>query len=115
ADEDLVDQSISQSEGDFAYGLDGDALGDGLAAAFGGLAPTARGEGGIAGGLDAEDLDVRLERLGGDGAARDQAAAADRDDQGVEIGRVLDELQAADALARDDAFIVEGRDEDVAV
>uniref|UniRef100_A0A0N5A4T1 LigA n=1 Tax=Parastrongyloides trichosuri TaxID=131310 RepID=A0A0N5A4T1_PARTI len=115
ADEDLVDQAVGQGEGDFSHGLDGDALGDGLPAALGRFAATARGEGRIAGGLDAEDLDARLDRLGGDGAARDQAAAADGDDQGVQVRRVLQKLQAADPLPRDDALVVEGRDEDIAV
>uniref|UniRef100_A0A0N4ZL53 Transcriptional regulator n=1 Tax=Parastrongyloides trichosuri TaxID=131310 RepID=A0A0N4ZL53_PARTI len=72
ADEDLVNQAVGQGEGDLAHRLDGDAFGDGLAAAFGRLAATPRGEGGIAGRLDAEDLNVRLDGLGGDGAAGDQ-------------------------------------------
>ena len=48
---------------------------------------------------------------GGDRAAGQQAAAADRDDQRVEIGRVLQQFQRQRALAGDHRRIVVGMDE----
>ena len=51
--------------------------------------------------LDAIDRDAGLHRRRGDQAAGDQAAAADRNDQSVQIGRILQHFQRQRALAGD--------------
>ena len=51
-------------------------------------------------GLDADQLDVRLDRLGGGRDAGHQPAAADRDDQRVEVGRVRQHFERHRALPR---------------
>ena len=61
--------------------------------------------------LDADDLDVGLDRLGRGRHARDQAAAADRHHQHVQIRRRRQHLERERALARDDQRIVVGMDE----
>ena len=66
-------------------------------------------------GLDADHLDVGLERLGGDRNAGNQPAAADRDDQRVEVRRVLEHFERDGPGAGDDLRIVERMDEDIAV
>ena len=50
------------------------------------------------------------ERLGRDRDARDQAAAADRDDQHIEIGRIRQDLERDRALAGDHRRVGEGMD-----
>src|SRR5690606_33096324 len=62
-------------------------------------------------GLDADDADRRPERLDGGRDAGDEAAAPDRHDHDVGVGRVLEDLEADRALARDDVRIVERMDE----
>ena len=62
-------------------------------------------------GLHADDLDAGLQRLGGDRDAGDQAAAADRHQQHVEVGHRGQHLQRDGALAGDDQAIVIGMDE----
>src|SRR5256885_13182433 len=52
--------------------------------------------------LNADDLDLGGERLGGDGDARDQPAAADRHDDRLEVGEVGEELERCGALPRED-------------
>ena len=68
-------------------------------------------EGGIERGLDADDLDRWLERLRRDRDAGDQSAAADRDDDLVEVRRVGQHLERDGALAGHDGGIVVGMDE----
>ena len=113
-DQDVLDQRVGDGEGDVAHRLDGDALGDGLTAAFRSLATAPGAERGIHGRLDAEDADVGLHRFRRDRTARDQTAAADRNDETVQIRRVLEEFHGADTLTRDDPRVVEGRDKDKA-
>ena len=62
-------------------------------------------------GLDADDLDAGLQRLGRGGDAGDEAAAADRHDQRIDVGRVGEHLERDRALSRDDLEIVERMDE----
>ena len=57
--------------------------------------------------LDADDLDVRIERPGRHGDARDQPAAADGNDDGVDVVPVLDDLESDGALPRDELLVVE--------
>ena len=67
---------------------------------------------GIGAGLHAEDLDGGIDRLGRDGDAGDQAAAADRHHQRVErLLGIGQHLERDGALAGDDARIVIGMDE----
>jgi hypothetical protein len=56
--------------------------------------------------LHADDADVRPQRLGRDGGARDQPPAADGHHDGRGIGNLLDDLKAHRALARDDIGMV---------
>ena len=65
----------------------------------------------IQGRLDANYLDVRVERLGGDCDPGNQPAAADRHDDRVEIRLVGEELERDGALTSDDRRIVVGMDE----
>ena len=61
--------------------------------------------------LDAVDADRGAPLLDRRGHARDETAAADPDDDDVEVGQVLDELEADRAVAGDDGRIVERVDE----
>ena len=58
-------------------------------------------------GLHADDLDVRIDRLGADRHAGDQSAAADRHHQHVEVRRLFEHLDAQCPLPRDHRGIVE--------
>jgi hypothetical protein len=58
--------------------------------------------------LHAHDLDAGLEGLGRGGDAADQAAAAHRDHEHVEVRHGLQHFQPHRALARDDGVIVVG-------
>ena len=57
------------------------------------------------GGLDADDLDAGLDRLGGNRRARDEPAAADRNDQGIELGHLLEHFQRDGAVAHRDTML----------
>jgi hypothetical protein len=61
--------------------------------------------------LRPEDFDSGFHRPGGDGATGDQAAAAHRHDQRIELRHILQHLHRAGALARDHQGIVIGMDE----
>ena len=61
--------------------------------------------------LHADDLDLGVERLGGDGDPGNQPAAADRHDQRIEIGSAGEQLEADRPLAGDDIGIVIGMDQ----
>jgi hypothetical protein len=56
---------------------------------------------------DADHLDRRLVRLGHRAHSRDQPAAADRHDQRLDLGRVLEQLERDGALARGHHRVVE--------
>ena len=56
-----------------------------------------------------------LERARGDGDARHQPAAADRHDDHVEVGRILEHFDADRSRPGDDLRIVERMDEDIAL
>jgi hypothetical protein len=56
--------------------------------------------------FDADDLDRRVCAARGDGIAGDQPAAADRDDENVEVGRVFQHFERDGALTGDDVRIV---------
>ena len=59
-------------------------------------------------GLDADHPDRGLERGHGRRDPGDQAAAADRHQDGADLGPLLQDLEAAGALPGDDVGIVEG-------
>ena len=63
-------------------------------------------------GLDANDLDLGVGLLDGASDPGDQPAAADGDDDRVEVGVLLEQLEADGALTRDHGAIVEGVRED---
>mmetsp|Transcript_4027 Transcript_4027/g.11993 ORF Transcript_4027/g.11993 Transcript_4027/m.11993 type:complete len:362 (+) Transcript_4027:344-1429(+) len=56
--------------------------------------------------LDPYDLHVRVERLRRERDAGDQAAAAYRHDDGVDVGQLLEQLDADGPGARDDLWVV---------
>ena len=62
-------------------------------------------------GLRPDDLDRRLARTGGDRIAGDEPAAADGNDQRVEVGGVFQHFERDGALAGDHQRIVIGVDE----
>ena len=95
--------------------LDGNALGERIAAQRHLAALDRAFHRRVELGLDSDQLDVRLDRARGDRDAGHQPAAADRDDDRVEVRRVLEHLEAERARAGDHLRIVEGVDEDVAV
>src|SRR3546814_4219754 len=64
--------------------------------------------------LDPDDLDIPARGPRDRRHARDQSTAADRCDERVDIGCVLEHLDRGRALAGDDARIVERVDEGVA-
>jgi len=61
-------------------------------------------------GLNAVDLDVRLEALDGKGHAGDQAAAAHRHNDRIHIRQLIQNFQTNGSLPRDDLLIVIGVD-----
>ena len=68
-----------------------------------------------AGGLHADDLDVRVQQLGQRGHARGQSAAADGHQDVVDQRQLLHDFHGDGALARGNAQVVERVDERVAV
>jgi hypothetical protein len=107
----LVDPPFDDLEGQLADLPGGDAVGDGVD----GIAlddrplPEGLGDAGGALGLNADHAGVGppLDR-GRD--ARDEAAAADGDDHGVDLGALLDDFQAQGALSGHHRRVVEGVD-----
>jgi hypothetical protein len=63
-------------------------------------------------GLDTDDADVGLELTHDEGDAGEQPAAAEAHDDRPDVGALLEDLEAAGALTRDDVVVVEGVDED---
>ena len=60
--------------------------------------------------LDADHADLGPKRLDGDSDARDQPPAADRNDHGVEVRDLLEDLETDGSRARDDGCVVEAVD-----
>ena len=88
-----------------------EAVGDRVAGSTGTGRPasSASAQRGRALGLDADDADA--ERRDGGRDPRDEPAAADRDDDRVDVGGVLEDLEPDGALPRDHERIVERVDE----
>ena len=112
---DAVDQVGDDRAGQLARLLDRNALGQRIAAdrAMAVLDDILHRR--IKLGLDADHLDAGLQRLGGGGDAGNQAAAADRDHQRVEVGRILQHFQRDGPRPGHHRDIVERMDEDIAV
>src|SRR5690348_7119892 len=64
-----------------------------------------------AGRLDGHDLDVWSQRADGHGDPRHQSAATCRHNDRLDLGALLEQLEADGALAGDDVGMVEGVDE----
>ncbi len=109
-EQDIVDQFADEPDIDRPRHLDRDALRQGIAGGGqrGALHQIVHRR--IELGLDPDHVDI-AHRLGDGGAARDQAAAADRDDQCVDLRRILQHLERDGALAGDDLRIVERVDD----
>ena len=111
---DVVDVAPRELEGVLAHAPDRDPVGDGRA---GGTDARARRERRAAcrdrRGLDADDAHVRdVAPSARAPMPADQTAAADRDQHRIEVGHLLEQLEADRALAGDDTRVVEGMDED---
>ena len=109
--QDVAHQPFDDRLGEGARRFHGDALGDRLRPEHRRQVADGVMHGGIERGLDADHLDVRLERLGRRRDARHDAAAADRHDDDVEVGRIGHEFEADGALSGDDPGVVIGMDE----
>src|SRR5450830_808197 len=111
---DVIDQLFGDAEGFFTHQFDGSAVGKQADVGQGDAAASfdaARHGVGI-GGLYADDFDVRTHCLDIGGDARDQAAAADGDEDGVNRIRMLAQnFHANGALAGDDIRVVKRMDE----
>ena len=110
--QDVGDQRLDRRPGEGPRALDRDALGDGVAVAGRAFPLQRPGHRWTQLGLDADHLDLRLDRPRRRGAARDQAAAADGHHQHLEPGHLVQHLQRHRALAGDDMGVVVGMDED---
>ena len=94
--------------------LDADAVGDRRLAAFAMAVVDRVPRRREALGLHADDVQVGAERLRRRRHAGDQAAAADGDDQGVDLGLLGEHLERDRALAGDHRQVVERMDDGVA-
>ncbi|CAH0308671.1 hypothetical protein SRABI128_04428 [Microbacterium sp. Bi128] len=116
--DDVVDELADDAERQLARPAHGDAVGHG-----GDLLERDEGVGGergwVGGGvfsLDADDADLAAEffgaRLHRDGNAREESAAADTHQDGVDVGDLFEDLQPDRPLAGDDVDVIEGVDKD---
>ena len=108
---DVVDEAAGDRQRQLADILDGDAFGERLAADLLGAAAERAPQRRVELGLDADHLGLRRQRLHGNGDAGEEAAAADRNDDDVEIASLSDDLEADRPLAADHLAIVIGVDE----
>ena len=107
--DDVRDEIADDRQGQPPDRLHGDALRERRPADRSILAANGVVEGRKERGLDADDLDLRLQRLSRHGDAGDQAAAADRHDDEIEVGELRQHLQGDGALAgHDERIVVDG-------
>ena len=115
--DDIVNVLAHEAEGDLARVLDGDPVGDRLG--LGGRVDLAvlerRDVRRAPGGLDADHADVRPLALDRKRDPREQATASERDDDGVDVRNVFEDLEADRALPGDHELVVERVDERAAV
>lgn len=64
------------------------------------------------GRLAAEEVNVGTDGFGAEAAAAEKAAAADRSEEGVDVGDLFQKLFGGGGLAGDDAIVIVGMDED---
>src|ERR1035437_155800 len=114
--DDFVDVVANHGQGEVAGASDGDAIGDGGLGGDGdGVSGLASAEhGGKLFRLDADDADSGIGLIERAGEAADEPAAADGDDDGFDVGDLLEQFEADGALAGDDLGVVEGVDEGAA-
>ena len=109
---DILHQRAHHLARQYAGGLDGDAFGDRIAVAIRPPRPcSAADHRRIALGLHADDLDARRQRLGRHGDAGNQAAAADRHHQHLQLRHRRQHLQRDGALTRHHRRIIVGMHE----
>ena len=65
--------------------------------------------------LHSEDLHRRVRLFHGAGDAADQPSAADGNDDGFDVGMLLQNFEAERSLPRDDGIVIEGVDEREAI
>src|SRR5690606_10021748 len=110
--DDVVDERAGVGEGAVAGSDGGEAVGDGGFRLDGdgpaGVEGAAHGAGVL--GLDADDGAIGPVGADPGGGPGEQPAAADGDEDGADVGPVLEDLDRDGALARDDVGVVEGRD-----
>src|SRR5205823_3798055 len=109
-DDDLVYVTGGDGERVLAHLADGDAIGDRRRRGQGDPAPLVEGRAhaGDRRGLDADHAYLGPPGLDGQRHPRDEAAAADGQQHGVDVGELIEQLEADRALAGDDARVVEG-------
>ena len=99
--DDRLEQASEQARRQLARVLDGDALGDRVAELRAAREWCARGR------LDADDFHLWSQRPQREPDARREAAAADRNDDRLHLGQLLDELEADRPLAGDHVEVLE--------
>ncbi len=109
----LVDEVI----GIFAGGFNGNAVGNGLNFGKGGDFAPEEGllHAGGTGGLDAVDPAFGVNLFYGEGDTGDETAAADGNNNGIKVGKLLGNFKADGGLPGDDINVVKGVDEGIAV
>ncbi len=107
-EDDVGDERAHDRQRQGADVLHRDALGERGAAERAMLAVERVPERGIERGLRADDLDRRFDRARRDRVAGDEAAPADREDQEIEVGGILQHLERDGALPCDHQRIVIG-------
>ena len=113
--QDLLDMALDDRAGAGAWVFDRDALGDGRSAARRLGSGDGAGHGRVGRRLHPNQADGGVQRLGGNGDAGHQAAAADRRDDGVDLRRILEDFQPDGSLPGDDAVVVVGMDQGQAI
>ena len=115
--DDVVNVLLTGVERNSARFLDRDTIGDGgdggqtlYLAVVDGIEHA-----GSAGCLHAVDLDIGIELLDGEGNAGDESAAADRNDDRVRVGQLVENFQTDSALSRDNPVVIKGMNEGVAL
>ena len=115
--DDVVHIFLHDAEGQVAGRQNMDAVGDGGAVLDGGDLAGAVGHkhGRHGRRLHADDLDIGTHGLDGNGNAANKTAAADGDDDLLDIGELLKNLEADGPLAGDDIGVIEGVGKGVAL
>ncbi len=113
----MINVLVNEVIGVFTGGFNGNAVGNGLNFGKGGNFTLKKGllHAGSAGGLDAVDLAFGVNLLYGEGDTGDETAAADGNNNGIQIGHLLRDFKAYGGLPGDDICVVKGVDEGIAV